>query len=151
MSTMMYKGYSARVDYDDRDHIFVGHVLGVRDSISFHGETVGALRTDFRNAIDLYLAVCAKRKESPDKPYSGKLMLRVPPEVHAAAAIAAEVAGESLNQWATQALQSASAATGQPRVDNALRNATFDPRPARDRSTARKTAPSARRGRAKVA
>lgn len=104
MSTMTYKGYTARVDYDSRDSIFVGHVLGVRDSISFHGETVRELRTDFHNAIDQYLAVYAKRGERPDKPYSGKLMLRVAPELHAAAAVAAESAGQSLNQWAARAL-----------------------------------------------
>lgn len=103
MSTMTYKGYSARVEFDPRDSIFVGHVLGVRDTIGFHGATVDELRTDFENAIDHYLAVCAKRGERPDKSYSGKLMLRVPPEVHAGAAIAPEAAGESLNQWAAKA------------------------------------------------
>lgn len=102
---MRYKGYTARIDFDDRESIFVGRVLGVRDAISFHGETVAELRRDFRHAIEHYLAVCAKRAEQPDKPYSGKLMLRVPPDVHAAAAIAAEAKGESLNQWATQVLR----------------------------------------------
>ena len=110
MSTMTYKSYSARVDFDERDGIFVGHVLGVRDTIGFHGTTVAALRADFHNAVDHYLAVCAKRGERPEKPYSGKLMLRVPPEVHAAAAVAAEAAGESLNQWATDALRAAARA-----------------------------------------
>lgn len=109
MSLMTYKRYSARVDFDPRDNIFVGRVLGVRDSITFHGETVKALRTDFAHAIDGYLAVCAKRGETPEKPYSGKLMLRVPPEVHAAAALAAEAAGQSINQWAAGALRAAAA------------------------------------------
>ena len=49
---MSYKGYTARIEFDDRDNIFVGHVLGIEDVISFHGTTVSALRTDFRNAID---------------------------------------------------------------------------------------------------
>lgn len=107
MSTMTHKGYTARVDFDERDNIFVGRVLGVRDAISFHGDTVAELRADFHYAIDHYLAVCAKRGERPEKPYSGKLMLRVPSEVHAAVAVAAEAAGESLNQWATKALEKA--------------------------------------------
>ena len=114
MTTMTYKGYSARVEFDERDSIFVGRVLGVRDTIGFHGETVDELRTDFHNAIEHYLAVCAKHGERPEKPYSGKLMLRIPPEVHAAAAVAAEAAGESLNQWATQALRTASGSYQQP-------------------------------------
>jgi len=63
MNTMTCKGYSAHVEFDERDSIFVGRVLGVRDTIGFHGATVDELRTDFYNAIEHYLAVCAKRGE----------------------------------------------------------------------------------------
>ena len=107
MSTMTYKGYTARVEYDERDRIFVGRVLRVRERISFHGATVAELTRDFHAAIAHYLALCAKRGETPAKPYSGKLMLRVPPELHAAAALAAEATGASLNQWATNVLREA--------------------------------------------
>ncbi len=110
MSVMTYKGYSARVDFDPRDQIFVGHVLGVRDTISFHGETVDELRQDFANAIEGYLVMCAKDGEKPEKSYSGKLMLRIPPELHASAAIAAEASGTSLNQWAIRVLEDAALA-----------------------------------------
>jgi predicted HicB family RNase H-like nuclease len=34
-------------------------------------------------------------------------MLRIPPEVHGAALVAAQVEGMSLNQWASQALREA--------------------------------------------
>ncbi len=115
MSVMTYKGYSARVDFDPRDEIFVGHVLGLRDSIGFHGATVEELRADFANAIEHYIVVCRKRGEKPEKTYSGKLMLRIPPDVHAAAAVAAESAGESINQWAAAALRDAAAGRGVPR------------------------------------
>jgi predicted HicB family RNase H-like nuclease len=106
-NTMTYKGYTARVGFDADEGLFVGRVLGVKDIIGFHGETVTELTADFHHAIDHYLAVCAKRGEKPEKPYSGKIMLRVPPDVHAAAALAAEAAGESLNQWATDTLRRA--------------------------------------------
>lgn len=66
--TMTYEGYSSQVEFDHRDNIFVGRVLGIRDSISFHVETVKELRADFVNAIDSYLAACKKRGEKPDKP-----------------------------------------------------------------------------------
>jgi len=55
-NTMTYKSYMARVEYDPRDEIFVGRVLGIEDRITFHGATVGSLRRDFRAAIDHYLA-----------------------------------------------------------------------------------------------
>jgi len=106
-NTLTYKGYSAHVEFDPDDNLFFGRVLGVRDVITFHGETVAELHADFEAAIDHYLAICAKTGVSPEKPASGRLMLRVPREVHGAALVAAEVAGKSLNQWATDVLKHA--------------------------------------------
>jgi predicted HicB family RNase H-like nuclease len=107
-NTMTYKGYTARVEYDPRDDIFVGRVLGIEDRITFHGATVAQLRRDFRAAIDHYLADCAASGRRAQKPYSGKILLRVPPEVHARAATTAEAQGKSLNQWAAEVLARAS-------------------------------------------
>jgi predicted HicB family RNase H-like nuclease len=106
-NTLSYKGFTSRVEFDADDNIFVGRVLGIRDIIGFHGETVSELTTDFHNAIDHYLNVCRERGETPQKPYSGNLMLRVPQEVHAAVAMAAEAHGKSLNQWAANVLKEA--------------------------------------------
>lgn len=107
MNTMSYKGYTARVEFDERDNIFVGRVLGIRNMISFHGETVAELRHEFEAAVDDYLRDCKQQGLKPEKPASGKLLLRVPPEVHGAALVAAQAAGKSLNQWATELLQEA--------------------------------------------
>jgi predicted HicB family RNase H-like nuclease len=111
MNTMTTNGYTARVDFDERDNIFVGRVLGVRDIISFHGETVDQLRGEFESAVQDYLADCEERGISPDRPTSGKLLLRMPPEVHGKALVAAQAAGKSLNQWATEVLQEAANAS----------------------------------------
>ena len=107
-NTMTYKSYTARVEYDPRDEIFIGRVIGIQDLITFHGATVGRLRHDFRAAIDHYLADCAARGRAPQKPYSGKILLRVAPEVHARAAMTAEAQGKSLNQWVAEVLARAS-------------------------------------------
>ena len=107
MNTMNHKGYTARIEFDERDNIFVGRVLGLRTMISFHGETVAELRSAFETAIDELLRDCKEQGVRPEKSASGKLMLRVPPEVHGAALVAAKAAGKSLNQWATEALQTA--------------------------------------------
>jgi len=107
MNTMTSQGYTARVDFDERDNLFVGRVLGVRDIISFHGETVDQLRGEFESAIRDYLSDCDERGISPERPTSGKLLLRMPPEVHGKALVAAQAAGKSLNQWATEVLQEA--------------------------------------------
>lgn len=103
-NTMTYKGYVARVEFDPRDEIFVGRVLGIEDRISFHGETVAKLRAGFHASIDHYVADCAATGRAPQKPYSGKILLRLPPEVHARAAMKAEARGKSLNQWAAEVL-----------------------------------------------
>ena len=107
MNTMTHRGYTARVEYDERDNIFVGRILGVRAIMSFHGETVAQLRREFEAAVKEYLADCKERGIRPEKPVSGKVLLRLPPEVHGAALVAAQAAGKSLNQWATEVLQEA--------------------------------------------
>ncbi len=107
MNTMNHKGYTARIDFDDRDGIFVGRVLGLRTMISFHGKTVAELRREFEAAVDDFLRDCKEQGIRPEKPASGKLMLRMPPEIHGAAVVAAQAAGKSLNQWVTDVLQEA--------------------------------------------
>jgi predicted HicB family RNase H-like nuclease len=102
MNAMTYRGYAARIEYSDEDGYFVGHIAGINDIVGFHGKSVAELRRAFREAVEDYLETCEKLGRAPQKPYSGKLMLRVPPEVHAAIAIAAEVNGKSINQWATE-------------------------------------------------
>lgn len=107
MNTMSHKGYTARVEYDERDNIFVGRILGIRGIISFHGETVAELRDEFEIAVNDYLDECKQQGVAPEKPASGKLLLRIPPETHGRALVAAQAAGKSLNQWATEVLQNA--------------------------------------------
>ncbi len=107
MNAMSYKGYTARIEFDERDNIFVGRVLGVKAIIGFHGETVTELRADFEAAIDFMIEESQKQGITPEKPASGNLMLRVSPELHAEALIAAQFAGKSLNQWAAEALSKA--------------------------------------------
>lgn len=107
MNTMSHKGYTARVEYDERDNLFAGRILGVRSIISFHGETVAELRAAFEHAVNDYLSECKADGVAPEKPASGKLLLRVPPDIHGRALVAAQAAGKSLNQWATEILQHA--------------------------------------------
>ena len=105
---MTYKSYAARIEYSDEDACFIGHVAGINDVVGFHAESVKELRTAFEEAVDDYLETCEKLGRSPQKPDSGTLMLRVPPEVHAHAAMMAEAHGLSLNQWAAEVISKAS-------------------------------------------
>ena len=108
MNNMKYRGYTSRIEFDERDDIFIGRVIGMRDAICFHADNVADLKREFYASVDDYLNYCTENGLEPDKPASGKLMLRIPPEVHAAALVSAQAAGESLNQWAARALSEAS-------------------------------------------
>jgi predicted HicB family RNase H-like nuclease len=107
MNVMSHRGYAARVEFDPEDRIFVGHVAGIRDVVGFHGASVDELEAAFREAVDDYLASCEKLGQSPEKPFSGRVMFRIDPEIHARATLAAQLSGMSLNQWGEQALRQA--------------------------------------------
>ena len=106
-NTMTYKGYAARIEYDDDDGIFTGQIAGIRDRVGFHADTVADLREAFHEAVDDYIETCASIGKDPQKTFSGQVMFRVSPEVHRRAVIAAELAGKSLNQWAEEVLDRA--------------------------------------------
>lgn len=103
-NALTYKGYAARIEFSAEDECFVGHIAGIKDKVGFHGETVSELKSAFEEAVEDYLVTCEKVGKTPQKPYSGKLMLRLRPEIHAAVATAAELSGKSINQWASDAL-----------------------------------------------
>ncbi|MDR2637684.1 MAG: type II toxin-antitoxin system HicB family antitoxin [Zoogloeaceae bacterium] len=107
MNHLSYKGYAAAMEYDAEDHLLVGRLSGIRDKIVFHGESVAEFEAAFRESVDAYIENCAALGKDPEKPASGRLMLRVSPAVHCAALAAAKAAGESLNQWATNVLADA--------------------------------------------
>lgn len=102
---MKYKGYSAAIEYSEEDGVLVGRVLGLNDIIDFHGDGVREIRSEFHTAIDEYLKACEKLGKKPDKPCSGKLLLRLPPEVHAGLAHVAETTGQSANQLIVDAVR----------------------------------------------
>lgn len=106
-NTMSYKGYAARVEYDDDDGIFTGRIAGIRDGVGFHVDTVEGLRKAFHEAVEDYVETCAKMGKEPQKTFSGQVMFRINPEVRRKAALAAELAGKSLNQWAEEVLDRA--------------------------------------------
>ncbi|MDP9835784.1 putative HicB family RNase H-like nuclease [Neorhizobium huautlense] len=107
MNAMHYKGYAARIEFDAEDEVFAGHIAGINDVIGFHADNVADLKAAFHEAVDDYLATCAELGKQPQKPYSGRVMFRIDPQVHANAARAAELSGKSLNEWAGEVLAKA--------------------------------------------
>lgn len=96
---MSYKGYGGAVRFDDEAGIFHGEVTGLRDVVTFQGRTVDELKAAFQDSIDDYLEYCASRGEQPDKPFSGRFLLRVEPSLHRRLVELSSSEGESLNRW----------------------------------------------------
>ena len=105
----VYKGYCLICSEED-DGTLHGRIDGIRDIVTFHAATPEALQRAFEEAVDDYLETCARIGKAPQQPASGKMMLRVAPEVHSAALMAAQAAGVSLNQWAARVLGEAARA-----------------------------------------
>ncbi len=104
---MRYKGYVGVVDFDDEANIFHGEVLLTQGVVTFQGRSVDELNKAFHDSVDDYLEFCKKENISPEKPFSGRFVLRLTPEEHRMAALAAKIEGKSLNAWATEKLVSA--------------------------------------------
>jgi predicted HicB family RNase H-like nuclease len=105
MNTMTYKGYIGQVTLDEEAAVFHGQVMNTRDVITFQGRTVRELRKALKDSVEDYLAFCAERGEDPDKPLSGKFVVRISPELHRKVTIAAVREGKSLNKWVAERLE----------------------------------------------
>ena len=104
---MEYKGYIGKVEIDDEAGILHGEGINIRDVVTFEGLTVEELNQAFRDSIEDYLAFCAQRGESPEKPFSGKFVVRLPAELHRKAYIKAKLSDKSLNRWIKEMLETA--------------------------------------------
>ena len=79
---LQYKGYTGRVEFDDDAEIFHGEVCGLRDVITFEGRSAGEIKGAFQDSIDDYLDYCRELGQEPDRPFSGKVLVRIPSELH---------------------------------------------------------------------
>ncbi len=97
-----HRGYRGVVIFDDEAGLLHGEVVDTRDVITFQGSSVSEVQQAFRDSVDEYLAICSERGREPDRPYSGRIALRLPPRVHRAAAAAARTERKSLNAWLSE-------------------------------------------------
>ena len=104
---LKHKGYVGYVVYDDEAHIFHGEVVGIRAVITFQGTTVDEIEQAFKDSVDDYLDWCKERGKAPEKSYSGKFNLRLPPQLHAKVALEAAPHGLSINTYIIEKLLAA--------------------------------------------
>ena len=101
---MEYKGFIGLVDYDSDAKLFYGDIINTRDIITFQGKTVDEIEKAFRDSIDDYINWCNEEGTEPERPYSGKFNVRLPPELHKQIAILAKKRGVSLNSIVEKAI-----------------------------------------------
>ncbi len=101
---MKFKGYTGKVEFDEEAELFHGEVVDTRDVITFQGKDVKELKQAFKDSINDYLDFCRSRGEKPDKPFSGKILVRISPELHHALYVKACQKGRSINAVVEEAL-----------------------------------------------
>lgn len=106
-NVLKYNGYHGSVEFSLEDDCLFGRLLGISDMITYEGNSAKEIETAFRESVDDYIETCRKIGKPPQKPYSGKVMFRIDPQIHAKAARAAQLKGVSLNQWAEDVLAKA--------------------------------------------
>ena len=108
MGYLKYKGYTGSVEYSEDDKCLFGKVQGMaKDNITYEGATVEELTADFQGAVDDYLALCEEKGIQPRKPYTGVLNVRLTPEIHSGAAMAASQAGITITAFIKNAVAKA--------------------------------------------
>src|SRR5690349_14335790 len=102
---MTYKGYEAVVEFDEEAGVFSGEVINTRDVITFQGRSVEELKRALQDSVEDYLEFCRARNEEPEKPFSGKLLIRMSPEQHRNIALEARRSGKSVNAYVISRLK----------------------------------------------
>ncbi|MDE6680401.1 MAG: type II toxin-antitoxin system HicB family antitoxin [Muribaculaceae bacterium] len=106
MGKLKYKGYSGTVEYSPEDNCLFGKVLGLRGTlISYEGNSIEEIKKDFEQAVDDYLESCRERGIEPAKPYSGRLVLRMPSELHEDIAETAASIGTTINDFVIRSIK----------------------------------------------
>lgn len=105
-NVLSYRGYYATVEFDSEEGLLCGSVVGMSDGVYFEVETAAGVESAFRGRRRLPFLLQGKGKQ-PEKSYKGSFNVRINPDLHRAAALAAAVRKESLNQFVADAIAAA--------------------------------------------
>lgn len=106
-NTMEYKGYLGSVEFSEEDALFYGKVLGIRALVSYEGNNAQELIADFHGAVDDYLELCTQQGKEPERAYKGSFNVRISPELHKQAVVAAMSHNMTLNSFVESSIAQA--------------------------------------------
>ena len=102
-----YKGYIGVFELDSELDTFHGWVINTNDVITFYGSSIAQLREEMQKSIEAYLSFCREHNREPEKPFSGKMMIRTSPELHRRIALEAARRRISMNTYVQKILEKA--------------------------------------------
>jgi len=104
---MKYKDYLANIVFDAEADIFHGEVVNIRDVITFQGKSTDELKQAFKDSIEDYLEFCGELGEAPEKPFSGRFTINLPPELHRKVIFEIEKSGKNVENWVAEIFEQA--------------------------------------------
>jgi predicted HicB family RNase H-like nuclease len=102
---LTYKGFIGSVHFSADDDVFFGKVEGINDLITFEGNSVQELKDAFHYVVDEHIRDCERENIPAEKSYKGSFNLRLTPDLHRRAAIAAKAHGNTLNAFVRKAIE----------------------------------------------
>ncbi len=106
-NVMDIKGYKALIAFDPDTNLFRGEFVDLNGGADFYASDVAALHREGEISLQVFLGMCREDGVKPVKNYSGKLMVRLPAELHQRAAVSAASQGKSLNAWLAEVVMQA--------------------------------------------
>ncbi|PKN19835.1 MAG: toxin-antitoxin system HicB family antitoxin [Deltaproteobacteria bacterium HGW-Deltaproteobacteria-6] len=100
---MTYKGYTAKIEYNEEKECLTGCISDLHHIITFQGASVQEVRQAFEEAVDGYLHGCAEKNEEPEKPSDGPSVVRISPALHSVIALAARRENKTIQEWLAEA------------------------------------------------
>lgn len=82
MNKMVYKGYSAKVEFDPEENELVGQIEGIKDLVVFSSKNCDEIEKIFHESVDGYLESCKMAGKDPDKSFTGSFNVRIDPLDH---------------------------------------------------------------------
>jgi predicted HicB family RNase H-like nuclease len=103
-------GHKAVVSFDPDLGLLRGEFLGLSGGADFYASDVEGLTKEGKKSLEVYLDICAEKGIEPHRRFSGRFNVRLEPDIHAAAVVAAAAEDKSLNEWVAEKIKEASQA-----------------------------------------
>lgn len=109
-NVMEIDGHKAIVSFDPEIGMLRGEFLGLNGGADFYANSVGSLLDEGRTSLKVFIQMCQEKGIEPFREFSGRFNVRLTPQTHEAAVIAAAAENKSLNEWVAETIESAALA-----------------------------------------